>query len=194
MAYFKFFPKILYDVRGVTNQQNFDSITDITKRVLLKSNSWKKTENNVNELLEGTSGFVKHLIQDGDRPETLAYQFYGDYELHWIILYANGATLLNPYYDWPMTQFDLKKFVEKKYGASNINAINHYVDSNDNIVEKQGEKITPTSEGGALAGTSTIVTNFQHEEKINDAKRPIRILQSEYVNLVINEFEKLLSS
>ncbi len=194
MAYFKFFPKILYDVRGVTNQQNFDSITDITKRVLLKSNSWKKTENNVNELLEGTSGFVKHLIQDGDRPETLAYQFYGDSELHWIILYANGATLLNPYYDWPMTQFDLKKFVEKKYGASNINAINHYVDSNDNIVEKQGEKITPTSEGGALAGTSTIVTNFQHEEKINDAKRPIRILQSEYVNLVINEFEKLLSS
>ena len=194
MAYFKFFPKILYDVRGVTNQQNFDSITDITKRVLLKSNSWKKTENNVNELLEGTSGFVKHLIQDGDRPETLAYQFYGDSELHWIILYANCATLLNPYYDWPMTQFDLKKFVEKKYGASNINAINHYVDSNDNIVEKQGEKITPTSEGGALAGTSTIVTNFQHEEKINDAKRPIRILQSEYVNLVINEFEKLLSS
>ena len=194
MAYFKFFPKILYDVRGVTNQQNFDSITDITKRVLLKSNSWKKTENNVNELLEGTSGFVKHLIQDGDRPETIAYQFYGDSELHWIILYANGATLLNPYYDWPMTQFDLKKFVEKKYGASNINAINHYVDSNDNIVEKQGEKITPTSEGGALAGTSTIVTNFQHEEKINDAKRPIRILQSEYVNLVINEFEKLLSS
>ena len=194
MAYFKFFPKILYDVRGVTNQQNFDSITDITKRVLLKSNSWKKTENNVNELLEGTSGFVKHLIQDGDSPETLAYQFYGDSELHWIILYANGATLLNPYYDWPMTQFDLKKFVEKKYGASNINAINHYVDSNDNIVEKQGEKITPTSEGGALAGTSTIVTNFQHEEKINDAKRPIRILQSEYVNLVINEFEKLLSS
>ena len=194
MAYFKFFPKILYDVRGVTNQQNFDSITDITKRVLLKSNSWKKTENNVNELLEGTSGFVKHLIQDGDRPETLAYQLYGDSELHWIILYANGATLLNPYYDWPMTQFDLKKFVEKKYGASNINAINHYVDSNDNIVEKQGEKITPTSEGGALAGTSTIVTNFQHEEKINDAKRPIRILQSEYVNLVINEFEKLLSS
>ena len=194
MAYFKFFPKILYDVRGVTNQQTFDSITDITKRVLLKSNSWKKTENNVNELLEGTSGFVKHLIQDGDRPETLAYQFYGDSELHWIILYANGATLLNPYYDWPMTQFDLKKFVEKKYGASNINAINHYVDSNDNIVEKQGEKITPTSEGGALAGTSTIVTNFQHEEKINDAKRPIRILQSEYVNLVINEFEKLLSS
>ena len=86
MAYFKFFPKILYDVRGVTNQQNFDSITDITKRVLLKSNSWKKTENNVNELLEGTSGFVKHLIQDGDRPETLAYQFYCDSELHWIIL------------------------------------------------------------------------------------------------------------
>ena len=180
MAYFKFFPKILYDVRGVTNQQNFDSITDITKRVLLKSNSWKKTENNVNELLEGTSGFVKHLIQDGDRPETLAYQFYGDSELHWIILYANGATLLNPYYDWPMTQFDLKKFVEKKYGASNINAINHYVDSNDNIVEKQGEKITPTSEGGALAGTSTIVTNFQHEEKINDAGGLLR----EWVHII----------
>ena len=198
MAYFKFFPKILYDVRGVTNQQNFDSITDITKRVLLKSNSWKKTENNVNELLEGTSGFVKHLIQDGDRPETLAYQFYGDSELHWIILYANGATLLNPYYDWPMTQFDLKKFVEKKYGASKVNETKHYEDSDGNIVPEEGSIIIPISEGGNdlanRAGSSTKVTNFLYEERLNDAKRPIRILQSEYVNLVINEFEKLLSS
>ena len=38
MAYFKYFNKINYDVRGVKNNVNFDVITNILERVRLKLN------------------------------------------------------------------------------------------------------------------------------------------------------------
>ena len=49
-----------------------------------------------------------YFIQDGDRADTLAHQIYGDSTLHWIIMYANYMT--NPYYDWPLAYYDLRKF------------------------------------------------------------------------------------
>ena len=126
MAYFAYFPKIYYDVRGVKNQTQHDAVTNIMARVVVKADSWKQSDENLNEFVEAANGFVKYVIKDGDRPDTLADQFYGDSELHWVILYANGASMLQPWYDWPMTQYDLTKFVAKKYGSGNLNATNHY--------------------------------------------------------------------
>ena len=42
MAYFAYFPKIYYDVRGNTNEIQFDAVTNIMARVVIKADSWKK--------------------------------------------------------------------------------------------------------------------------------------------------------
>ena len=52
MAYFKYFPKIYYDVRGNTKQQRLDVVTNIMSRVIIKSNSWKQSDNQPNEFVE----------------------------------------------------------------------------------------------------------------------------------------------
>ncbi len=39
---------------------------------------------------------------------------------------------------------------------------------------------------------ATAVTNFVYEERLNDAKRTIRIMQREYIDLVIDEFKRLM--
>ena len=166
MAYFKYFNKINYDVRGVKNNVNFDVITNILERVRLKLN-----------FIQSQAFFAQHFIIDGETPEFLAYKYYGNTELHWIILYSQQAT--NPYYDWPLTYFDLKKFVDKKYGVANINAIHHYEDAD-------GYEVDSTASG------ATSVTNFIHEETLNDAKRNLTVIRSEYVSNVVNEFKKLL--
>ena len=166
MAYFKYFNKINYDVRGVKNNVNIDVITNILERVRLKLN-----------FIQNQAFFAQHHIIDGETPEFLAYKYYGDTELHWIILYSQQAT--NPYYDWPLTYFDLKKFVNKKYGVANINAIHHYEDAD-------GYEVDSTASG------ATSVTNFIHEETLNDAKRNLTVIRSEYVSNVVNEFKKLL--
>ena len=165
MAYFTYFPTIGYDVRGKKNDSSVQRITDILKRVRQKL-----------EIIN-LAFFEEDFVQDGDTPESLAHQVYDDSQLHWIILYANYMT--NPYYDWPMTYFDLQKFVNKKYGVANINAIHHYEDAD-------GYEVDSTSAG------ATSVTNFIHEETLNDAKRNLTIIRSEYVSNVVNEFKKLL--
>ena len=166
MAYFRYFNKINYDVRGVKNNVNIDVITNILERVRLKLN-----------FIQNQAFFAQHHIIDGETPEFLAYKYYGDTELHWIILYSQQAT--NPYYDWPLTYFDLKKFVNKKYGVANINATHHYEDADNYEVD-------------STASGATAITNFIYEETLNDAKRNLTVIRSEYVSNVVNEFKKLL--
>ena len=165
MAYFTYFPTIGYDVRGIKNDSSVQRITDILKRVR------KKLE------IINLAFFEEYFVQDGDTPESLAHQAYDDSQLHWIILYANYMT--NPYYDWPLTYFDLQKFVNKKYGVANINAIHHYEDVD-------GYEVDSTASG------ATSVTNFIHEETLNDARRNIKIIRSEYVQQIVSEFKKII--
>ena len=165
MAYFKYFPTITYDVRGKKNQFQIDFITNILVRIRKKLN------------VTNLAFFNEYFLQDGDTPESLAHQVYDDSQLHWIILYANYMT--NPYYDWPLTYFDLQKFVNKKYGVANINAIHHYEDVD-------GYEVDSTASG------ATSVTNFIHEETLNDARRNIKIIRSEYVQQIVSEFKKII--
>ena len=163
MAYFEYFPAINYDIRGNKNEARFEQITNILKRVR------KKIEVNNAALFE------QYFIQDGDRADTLAYQFYNDSTLHWIIMYANYMT--NPYYDWPMTYFDLQKYIAKKY--DNVNGIHHYEDANKYEVDSN------------VPG-ATAITNSVYEETLNDAKRTIDIIKPQFISQIVAEFKKLI--
>ena len=180
MSYFTHFPKIAYDLRGVEDQPQFDQVTNILARVVIRSAGYADINNSSLEELVGTAHFQKHIITDSDRPDILAHQYYRDSNLHWLILYANGNRLLNPYYDWPMTQYDLVKFTKKKYGADNIYGTHHY--------ESGGYQVDSTASG------ATVITNLLHEETINDNKRPIAIMQPAFIGPVIDEFKKLMST
>jgi hypothetical protein len=180
MAYFNYFPKTAYDVRGVEENEHYDYVTNLLTRVLVKCHGWKDVDGSLHEALVGTCHYQKYLVRDGDRPDTLADQFYGDAELHWIILYANGSKFQHPFYDWPMTHHDFSKFINKKYGVDNIYATHHHEDTN-------GYEVDSTAAG------ATPVTNYIYEETKNDAKRTIRIMQKEFVPLVVNEFKRLMA-
>ena len=166
MAYFRYFNQINYDVRGVKNNVNIDVITNLLQRVRLKLN-----------FVKNQAFFAQHQIVDGETPEFLAYKYYGNTELHWIILYSHQAT--NPYYDWPLTYFDLKKFVIKKYGEANINDTHHYEDADKYEVD-------------STASGATAITNFLYEETLNDAKRTINVIKSEYTQEIVSEFKKII--
>ena len=165
MAYFKYFPTIRYDVRGTKNSRSVQLVTDILKRV-------RKRLDIVNRAY-----FEQYFVKDGDTPESLSHQVYGDSTLHWIILYGNYMT--NPYYDWPLTYIDLKKFVIKKYGEANINSTHHYEDAD-------GYEVDSTASG------ATTITNFLYEETLNDAKRTINVIKSEYTQEIVSEFKKII--
>ena len=165
MAYFSYFPTIAYDVRGTKNDQNIQLITNILVRIR------KKLE------IINLAFFEQYFVMEGDTPESIAHQVYGDSTLHWIIMYGNYMT--NPYYDWPLGYRDLQKFINKKYGVDNVNATHHYEDADKYEVD-------------STASGATAITNFIHEETLNDAKRQINIIRPEYTQQIITEFKKII--
>jgi hypothetical protein len=167
MAYFKYFPKIRYDVRGVLNNKQYDLITNILRRVRMRL-----------ALIDNTVFFAQHSIVDGETPEQLAYTFYGDSELHWIILYGQQAT--HPFYDWPLKYYDLSNFVTKKYGSSEVYSTHHYEDVDGYVVDSD-------------ASGATTISNFLYEEQLNDLKRQLSVIRPEYTAMITNELKTLVS-
>ncbi len=181
MSYFQHFPTVAYDIRGEEDTVRMDIVTNILARVVIKSAGYADiNESNIDQLI-ATAHFQKHIIKDSDRPDTLAHQYYRDSNLHWLILYANGNRLINPYYSWPLTQYDLTKFIKKKYGDGNQYDAHHYENADKHQVDSD-------------APGATVVTNFLYEEILNDGKRPIAILQPSFIGPVIDEFKKLMST
>ena len=164
MAYFEYFPTIGYDVRGEKNNRRVQAITNVLVRIRKKLN------------VVNSAFFEQYFINDGDRADTMAHQFYDDSTLHWVIMYANYMT--NPYYDWPLPYFDLQKFVAKKY--VDINGVHHYEDADGYEVDSDASGAKP-------------ITNFVYEETKNDEKRTINIIRAEYLPQVLEEFKTFIA-
>jgi len=167
MSYFEKFPLYQYDLEDTQNQV---LITDILRRVNLKSN-----------VAANTLVFDEYNVQDGEQPDIVARKYYGDSELHWIIVTVNNITSR---YDWPLDQVALSEFVNDKY--DNPNGIHHY-EINATSGDTTKKLIVASDTDGATA-----ITNYEHEETLNDNKRRIRILDRAYVSKFTDEFRNLI--
>ena len=84
MPYFSRFPLIGYDIKG--NKQ-YKLLPDILRRVKLRSN-----------IRNGSFLFDKYNVKHKEKPEDVAFKWFGDAEYHWIILMTNNVT--DRYYQW----------------------------------------------------------------------------------------------
>ena len=114
MSYFRELPDILYqsNLLHKVSSQEYIRIKNIFRRV--KIQDW---------IAENTNFFNKYTIRDGERPDTMAERLYGTSERDWIIILTAGITNIRN--DWPLSNYDLYRYVEAKYGTD-LNAIHHY--------------------------------------------------------------------
>jgi len=161
MNYFENFPTTNYDFGGAPV-----TLVHILRRF------------SVNKLVkDNIRVYQDYRIVDGDTPDTLANQWYGDSNKYWIILLFND--IVNPFYDWPLIHDNLVQYSLNKY--TDINAIHHY----ESI---EGYVIDPNFYDGIPAA----VSNIEYETRLNDAKRKIRIPQKEHAIAIAAEAEKIL--
>ncbi len=57
--------------------------------------------------------FLPYTITDEDKPEDIAYYYYGSTDYTWLVLLANN--MIDPYHDWPLKDEDFHKYIIKKY-------------------------------------------------------------------------------
>lgn len=98
-----------------------------------------------NELSSNVFLFHKYQIEDGDRPDTIAFFYYGSPFLDWLVLLANNIIDLKN--EWPLTNFQLDRVIAKEYGsiATAMNTVVHYVKNTsfEPITQSAYENLTP---------------------------------------------------
>ena len=176
MAYFDKFPLMTYDMK---NNNVYKLLPNILKRVKLRA-----------AIKSGVFLFDKFDVPMGDKPEDVAFKFYGDAELHWVILMTNNVT--DRYYQWPMTQPQFQEFLEDKY--DNPDGVHHY-----EITRTSGRTTSNgpgdyshlvecnSDEDGAVS-----VSNRDYEERLQDQYRQIRLLDPKFITAFTEEFFALV--
>ena len=176
--YFSNFPVIFYDSVGNGDTK---SVTNLLRRVAVRSKV------NTNTML-----FDTYDVKSGETPESIADKLYDDSELHWVILLINDVT--DRYHDWPLSESQFNDFVNEKY--SDPDGTHHY-----KIAQSSGDTSITTevySNSALYTGdtdsysSATIVTNREYEQERQDNLRRIRLLDPQYINQFVDEFQKLM--
>ena len=155
------------------------------------------------DILEDLTLFTKYQIVGNNRPDNVAFDFYGNSNLDWVVLKCNN--IINVQSEWPMTQEDFDRYLLEKYKSYDnlYNGIHHYetkeIKNSTGVIMVPEGKIVPKdytfSYFDAALGEgqtslikedymTTEVTNYQYEEKIENEKRNIFLLKPLYIALI----------
>ena len=176
MSYFERFPNMLYDVN---NNGNYKLLPDILKRVKQR-----------NAIKSGQFIFDTYDVRNGEKPEDIAYKWFGDAQLHWVILMTNDVT--DRYYGWPMNDAQFEEFIADKY--SNPDAVHHYEVTKDsgNTTGQGPNDYSHLVEVNSDTDNATSISNREYEERVQDKNRSIRLLNQRFLSDFIEEFDKLI--
>ena len=174
--YFRQFSKGYYDIEGNGNQT---LVTDLMTRV-------KVREKVINEI----SLYDKYDVPSGERPEDTAFKHFGSSQYHWVILMTNNIT--DAYYEWPMSEQDFETFITDKY--TNPDAIHHYeiTKSSGRTTANGPDDYSHKIEVNSDATGAQSVSNREFEQRLQDEKRSINLLNPAYLTTFLEEFNNLV--
>ena len=166
------FPVIPYDSVG---DYKFKDVTNLLRRVALRA-----------KVKTSTLLYDTYDVKNGETPESLADKLYGDSEYHWIIMLINDIT--DRYHEWPMSEAQFSQYLKDNY--SNPDAVHHY-----EISQESGDTDIKINIGTSNADypTATLITNYEHEQKLQDDRRKIRLLDPSFISQFVTEYKSLMS-
>jgi len=194
MAYFTNFPKVSLPSFADNRRSSLDFVnsTNLFKRGKIRE-----------EIIGSIAAFERFSINGDDRPDNVAFRVYGDSSLDWVVLISNN--ILNVRDEWPMNQYDFKRYIDNKYSTTLLTQIHHYEskevrNSKGLILQQSGIWVDADhsfswSENGkkyTQTGT-TSVSNLQFEEDRNNKKRSINVVKSNYLEVIKEDMRELLT-
>ena len=189
--YFSIVPSIIYDEKPI--KYPFSD----ADRVIAK-NFFRRYKLN-DDIFSYAVFFNKYAIKDGERPDVIANRIYGSPKYDWVILLTNN--LVNAQYDWPLSNYDLYKTLEKEYDDP-YNEIHHYETIKiaqypaglrvDKAFFDRQHKINVDGTISIVNGSSICapVSVAEHFDNENEKKREIYLLKEEYFKSFISDFKR----
>ena len=192
-SYFRQLPDLDYPSlkNDRTSAYDYQVVKNIFKRAVLRD-----------DVFDSVVAFTKYSVKGDERPDQIAYDFYNDSGLDWVVLTTNNIVHVRD--EWPMGNQDFLTYLNAKYTAEQLTNIHHYEtklirDSSGTLIQSEGLTVPSdhsiTFLDNGVLRTESSITSFsflEHETNLNDAKRNINILKQEYLNLFLEDFENIM--
>ena len=160
------------------------------------------------DIFKDLSVFTKYQIKGDARPDNVAFDFYGDSTLDWLVLVSNN--IINIQTEWPLRQTDFERYMLNKYGSYDTlyNGIHHYEtlevkNTDDVVILPAGLQVDPTfsiqhydfqlKQNMVYSNVTKAVTNYEYEIELDTDKRNIFLLKGIYVNIAKDNLEQMMT-
>jgi hypothetical protein len=197
MAYFKNIPNIEYDTKPI--QYPFSE-----SEYVVAKNFFRRYQVNP-DVFSYAVYFKKYAVLEGEKIYQVAEKAYDDPFLDWVIILTNN--LVNPQFDWPLSEYDLRKFCEKNYDDP-YSTIKFYrtvkvLKDDGTPIIKENLIVDETFYNGTYSYwdtdevkniasdlISSPITIFEYEQEQNEKKRNIFVLKPNYLEAFLDDFRK----
>tara|TARA_B000000532_G_scaffold201387_1_gene168061 strand:- start:21 stop:695 length:675 start_codon:yes stop_codon:yes gene_type:complete len=184
--------------RDGRNEGDYSLVKNLFKRARLRE-----------DIYQDLAFFSKFDVLGDDRPDNVADIIYGDPTLDWVVLLSNN--IVNVQSEWPLSQADFNRYITEKYGTEEnlYSGIHHYesreVKANDGtIIIPSGARVSVgqsvsfydeiTDQQVIRTDVAMPITNYMHEDKLNNDKRNIFLLKPIYLNILFDDIEEIMSN
>ena len=192
-AYFRQLPNLDYPSlkNDRTSAYDYQVVKNIFKRAIIRD-----------DIFDEATAFTKYSVIGDERPDQVAAGFYNDSTLDWVVLTTNNIVHVRD--EWPMGNQDFLTYLNEKYTAEELSNIHHYEttlirDSRGKLIQPAGLTVPAGHsisflDNGVLREESSLTsfTFLEHETNVNDNKRNINVLRSEYLNFFLESFEEIM--
>ena len=181
-------------VNDRTSNNDYIRVKNLFRRAIIRE-----------DIFSDFMSFTKYKIEGDERPDELAWKFYHDEDLDWLILTSNNIVHVRD--EWPLTQNDFHNYLMEKYGSETfLDNVKHYEttkvnDSKGKIFVPKGKIVDKDftvkfldSGTGMLIDVNPVqsISYRTYEERLQDDKRNINILESRYLTMVLADMDSVL--
>ena len=176
--YFRNLPKIKYDINGA-EPNKFLNVTNIMKRISFKPS-----------VIEDISDYDPYRVKDGERPDIISHQKYGSVAYAYLIMLINNS--YDPIFGWPLSSQEFERYLTNKYGSvsSSMGTTKYYYQIIRAEVARTGTServpavkfiVDQTAYDALDSGDRSTQTQYEWEDELNDNKRDIKLINSDFI-------------
>ena len=192
-SYFRQLPELDYPSLSNDRKSAYDYqlVKNLFKRAVLRD-----------DIFNDVTNFEKYSVEGDERPDQVAYNFYRDSGLDWIVLTTNNIVHVRD--EWPMSNRDFLTYLNEKYTSEELSNVHHYEtreirDESNTLIQPAGIRVKSDYsvtyvENDTVKTKSSIkmLTFLEHETNLNDAKRNINILKPDYVEIFLRDIKEIM--
>tara|TARA_A100001388_G_scaffold263188_1_gene233368 strand:+ start:360 stop:1034 length:675 start_codon:yes stop_codon:yes gene_type:complete len=184
--------------RDGINEGDYSLVKNLFKRAKLRE-----------DIYQDLAFFSKFDVLGDDRPDNVADLIYGDPTLDWVVLLSNN--IVNVQSEWPLSQADFNRYITDKYGTEEklYSGIHHYESrevkaSDGTIIIPSGARVSVgqsvsffdeiTNQQVIRTDVAMPITNYMHEDRLNNEKRNIFLLKPIYLNILFDDIEEIMAN